>query len=119
MKLSSSTGRRTLVVALALAGLSPGWAQAPAQYLPPFVTSATRTAADPQTIGTMVDVVSAGELARRQINSLAAAFRSAFRLASSARSTSFGSTGGAAIACGRMISTCGIDGGATAIVVSR
>lgn len=41
--------------------------------LAPFVTTATRTPAEPQTIGSAVDLISAGDLARRQINSLAAA----------------------------------------------
>ena len=46
---------------------------APPAQLDPVVTTATRTPAAPQTIGSAVDVISAGDLARRQANSLAAA----------------------------------------------
>lgn len=42
----------------------------PAQ-LTPFVTTVTRTAAAPHTLGSAVDAISAGELARRQVSSLA------------------------------------------------
>ncbi len=45
----------------------------PVEGLAPFVTSATRTPADSQTIGSAVEVISAADLARRQINSLAGA----------------------------------------------
>ena len=45
---------------------------APAQ-LSPFVTTATRSAADPKTVGTNVEVFSAADLARRQIRSLSGA----------------------------------------------
>ena len=45
----------------------------PVEGLAPFVTSATRTPAEPQTIGSAVDVISAADLARRQITSLAGA----------------------------------------------
>ncbi|HUR56728.1 MAG TPA: TonB-dependent receptor, partial [Opitutaceae bacterium] len=45
---------------------------APAQ-LSPFVTTATRSAADPKTVGTNVEVLSAADLARRQIRSLSGA----------------------------------------------
>src|SRR5688500_20227899 len=47
-----------------------------AQQLAPIVTSATRTAADPRTVGTAVEVISADELLRRQVSSLAAALGS-------------------------------------------
>jgi len=40
------------------------------QQLGPFIVSATRTPAAPQTLGTVVDQVSAADLARRQISSL-------------------------------------------------
>ena len=46
---------------------------APVVPLPAVVTSATRTAADPRTLGTAVDFISADELARRQTTSLSAA----------------------------------------------
>jgi vitamin B12 transporter len=71
-----SVARWLRVAASATAGLALVRAQtvAPApQQLPAFVTSATRTEADPRTIGSVVDVISADELSRRQINSLAAA----------------------------------------------
>lgn len=77
MKLFSSVGRCALVVLPALTSFAPAQTPvAPAQQLPPFITTATRTAADPQTIGTAVDVMTAAELSRRQINSLAAALGS-------------------------------------------
>src|ERR1019366_1609031 len=73
---SSSPARfaRAVLSALsALAALSSAPAQTPPEQLAPFVTSATRTPADPQTIGSAVDVISAADLARRQISSLASA----------------------------------------------
>ncbi len=54
-----------------VAAIAP--AQTPAVPLAPFVTSATRTPADTQTIGSNVDVITGAELAQRQISSLAAA----------------------------------------------
>ena len=45
-------------------------ASAPTQ-LSPVITTATRTPADAQTLGSVVDVISAADLARRQVNSLA------------------------------------------------
>lgn len=48
----------------------------PVVPLPAVVTSATRTAADPRTLGTVVDAITAEELARRQTTSLAAALGS-------------------------------------------
>lgn len=48
----------------------------PAQ-LTPFVTTATRTAAEPLTVGSAVEFMSAAELARRQVSSLAQALGSA------------------------------------------
>ncbi len=45
--------------------------------LPAFITTATRTPADAQTLGSVVDTFAAGDLARRQINSLAAALGAA------------------------------------------
>jgi vitamin B12 transporter len=58
--------------ALALSALAPLHAQ-PAAQLAPFVTTATRTPADQQTLGTAMDVISAADLARRQITSMAGA----------------------------------------------
>lgn len=64
-------------VLAALAGLflaAPGRAQTPpVPSLPPFVSTATRTPAAAQTIGSAVDVLTADDLARRQVTSLAAA----------------------------------------------
>ena len=61
-----------LVSSFALLGAGALRAQSstPATPLPPFVTTATRTAAEPQTIGSAVEAISAAELARRQISSL-------------------------------------------------
>lgn len=58
---------------LAFAMLPSARAQIPATPLAPFVTTATRTPAEPQTIGSVVDVISANDLAREQITSLAQA----------------------------------------------
>lgn len=73
---SPSTARlaRAALFALgALAALSSAPAQTPPAQLAPFVTTATRTPADPQSVGSLVDVISATDLARRQISSLASA----------------------------------------------
>jgi vitamin B12 transporter len=77
--LSAQFPRRFLPVGAALAALAwlpvPACAQpAPAvAQLDPVVTTATRTPAAPQTIGAVVDVISAADLARRQVTSLGAA----------------------------------------------
>jgi vitamin B12 transporter len=64
--------RRVLVISTVLAALSSVRAQSvPPEKLAPFVTTATRTPAAPQTIGSDVDVISAADLARRQVRSLA------------------------------------------------
>lgn len=54
---------------------APGsFAQAPAPTpLAPVVTTATRTPTEARTIGSVVDVISAAELAQRQVNSLSGA----------------------------------------------
>jgi vitamin B12 transporter len=64
---------RALVPGLVLAASCLAQIPPPAQQLPAFVTSATRTDADPRTIGSAIDVISADELNRRQIASLAGA----------------------------------------------
>lgn len=46
-------------------------AQDAAQRLEPLITTATRTPAAPQTLGTATDFIGADEFARRQVNSLA------------------------------------------------
>ena len=77
--LSAQFPRRFLPVGAALAALAwlpvPACAQpAPAvAQLDPVVTTATRTPAAPKTIGAVVDVISAADLARRQVTSLGAA----------------------------------------------
>ncbi|MDD3181115.1 MAG: TonB-dependent receptor [Opitutaceae bacterium] len=53
------------------ASLLPARAQTPPVLLAPFVTTATRTPTEPQTLGTAVDFLSADDLARQQIRSLA------------------------------------------------
>jgi len=55
----------------------PAQGPEPVQGLPPYVTTATRTPVDAQTIGSAIEVFSAADLARRQINSLAGALGSA------------------------------------------
>ncbi|HYP17243.1 MAG TPA: TonB-dependent receptor, partial [Opitutus sp.] len=73
--LSASRGRFLLLLGVsAFAALSPSRAQPePVERLDPIVTTATRSPAPARTIGTAVDVISADELARRQITSLAQA----------------------------------------------
>lgn len=72
--------RRTLVIVSVLATLVIARAQTPPseekaepEVLEPIVSTATRTPAAPKTIGTAVDYLSAEDLARRQISSLAQA----------------------------------------------
>ncbi len=66
-----------LAISAAAAGaVARAQATAPAQ-LAPYVTTGTRTAADPRTVGSMVEFFSAEELARRQVTSLAGALGSA------------------------------------------
>lgn len=75
MKISSPGGRLTLVLVSTLAGpiFLPAQTPAPVTPLPVFVTTATRTPAEPQTIGSVVDTMTAADLARRQIHSLTGA----------------------------------------------
>jgi vitamin B12 transporter len=49
------------------------FAQMPPTLLAPVVTTATRTAAEPRTIGSAVEMISAAELARRQVTSFGGA----------------------------------------------
>jgi vitamin B12 transporter len=81
MKLISFAAHRMLGAALVSAGWSGKAADqtssAAAQTLPSFVTTTTRTSADPRTIGSAIDVISPEELARRQISSLAGALGAA------------------------------------------
>lgn len=48
-------------------------AQTPPTQLAPVITTATRTPADAQTLGSVVEVISAADLARRQVTSLSGA----------------------------------------------
>ena len=61
--------------ALGVLSQSEVWAQKPqgVTTLDPLVTTATRTPAAPQTIGATVDVITAADLARRQVSSLSSA----------------------------------------------
>lgn len=68
-------------VALGILVVDRGSAQTPVPSSPPsqlapFVTTATRTAAEPLTVGSAVDFMSAAELVRRQVSSLAQALGS-------------------------------------------
>ncbi len=65
--------RRLSVLISVLAMLTAARAQPTATPLAPFVTTATRTPSDQQTIGSAVDVISAADLARQQISSLVGA----------------------------------------------
>ncbi len=72
-----SRGPRLLAAAF-LAAFIPLFSrgQTAPEQLEPFVTSATRTPASPSTLGTLVDQISANDLARQQISSLAQALGS-------------------------------------------
>ena len=76
MKYPSVSGRFARL-AFTLAGLvashPSAWAQT---QLSPVVTTATRTPVDAQTLGSVVDVISAADLARQQVRSLADALGS-------------------------------------------
>ena len=78
MKIRSSAPvwRRCFLRLAVFAAILPARGQTPPVQLAPFVTSATRTPADPQTVGSAVDVISAADLARRQVSSLADALGS-------------------------------------------
>lgn len=71
-------GQWTAIAISAATGGTAARAQttAPTQ-LAPYVTTGTRTAADPRTVGSMVEFFSAEELARRQTTSLAGALGAA------------------------------------------
>ena len=71
--LRSCDARRALPALFLLVALATGRGQPPPDQLEPFVTSATRTASAPQTVGSAVDVFSSADLARRQITSVAQA----------------------------------------------
>ncbi|MBI5692349.1 MAG: TonB-dependent receptor [Verrucomicrobia bacterium] len=73
MTTTSISGRLARVFALVLTGAIAARAQTPATPLPAYVTTATRTPAEPRTIGTATDSLTAADLARRQVNSLAGA----------------------------------------------
>lgn len=78
MSLFSFTGRSALAAIISLACVASSGAQTPpaATQLDPFLTTATRTPAERQTIGSAVDVITAADLARRQVSTLAAALGS-------------------------------------------
>jgi len=72
------SARRLFLVGSALGALlSSARGQTLPVRLDPVVTTATRTAADPQTVGSAVDVISSADLARRQVSSLAGALGAA------------------------------------------
>jgi len=67
-------GRLFLTCAALLAGPFPSvHAQTPVQSLDPFVFTATRTPLAPGAVGSAVDVITAQDLARRQVRSLSGA----------------------------------------------
>ena len=79
MKITTLTPRsRGLVTQLVLVtalqfAVPAGFAQSNITELDPFITSATRTPVSAAQLGTAVDVISAADLQRRQINTLAGA----------------------------------------------
>ena len=75
MKLPSRArwARRSLFAVGACCALGVVRGQTPPESLEPFVTSATRTPAERQTVGSDVDLLTSADLARRQISSLAQA----------------------------------------------
>ncbi|WP_414664457.1 TonB-dependent receptor plug domain-containing protein [Horticoccus sp. 23ND18S-11] len=70
----TASSRVYLAAACLIANALRVAAQTPAPTVPaqldPYVTTATRTAADPKTVGSVVDVLSAAEMARRQVTTL-------------------------------------------------
>lgn len=89
MKASSSCARVALVCAAVCAAFNGGRLAAqqpasPVHHLPSVVTTATRSGADPRTLGSAVDVITAEELARRQVTSFAGALAAAPVFASGA-----------------------------------
>lgn len=79
MKTFFRLGRTALVLVLALAAASDHSAQisAPPAQLPPYFTTATRTPAEPRTLGSAVEQLTAADLLRRQVSSLAGALGAA------------------------------------------
>ena len=72
--LSRSSGRFFLLIsAVAALPIANAQSSTDAEVLEPIITTATRTPAAPRTIGMAVDYLSAEDLARRQITSLAQA----------------------------------------------
>lgn len=69
--------RRAFFFAAALAALPSVHAQQSPERLDAFVTTATRTPASPQTLGSAVEVITADDLATRQVSSVSAALQSA------------------------------------------
>ncbi|HWA09580.1 MAG TPA: TonB-dependent receptor [Opitutaceae bacterium] len=63
--------RRSLLLIIAGGALASLRAQTPPPQLPAVVTTATRTAESPLTIGSTVDTISFSDLERRQVSSLA------------------------------------------------
>lgn len=63
--------RRLFIIASALSALTSLRAEPAAQPLEPYVTTATRTPAAPQTLGSAVEAISAIDLERQQRSSLA------------------------------------------------
>ncbi len=76
LRITRPTWLRRSLLACAFAGLAPikiladDSAYPAPQQLAPFIVTATRTPAAPQTLGTVVDQITAADLARRQISSL-------------------------------------------------
>ncbi len=76
--LAGRGARRVLLVAASgLAALVSSRAQVAPTELAPVITTATRNPSDAQTLGSMVESISAAELARRQVSSLAGALAGA------------------------------------------
>ena len=76
--ITSQPPRRLVRRVLFVAALVATNASSPAQtQLVPVVTTATRTPAEAQTLGTLVETISAADLARRQVNSLSGALAGA------------------------------------------
>ena len=72
--LSRSSGRFFLLIsAVAALPIANAQSASDAEVLEPIITTATRTPATPRTIGMAIDYLSAEDLARRQITSLAQA----------------------------------------------
>lgn len=70
---SRRSSRFALAIGLSVGGHSLGWGQTSVTNLDPYITTATRTPVPATQLGSAVDVVSAADMNRRQVSTLAGA----------------------------------------------